>query len=119
MSDWSEGYVADIGYTYGYYLELNPNRIPFALLNHRLAHGEVATACELGFGQGVSTAVHAAASNVQWYGNDFNPAHAAFAQELARVSGSDAKLYDDAFVDFCQRSDLPVFDFIALHGSYI
>ena len=75
MSDWSEGYVADIGYTYGYYLELNPNRIPFALLNHRLAHGEIATACELGLGQGVSTAVHAAASNVQWYGNDFNPAH--------------------------------------------
>ena len=118
MSDWSEGYVSDIGYTYGYYLELNPNRIPFALLNHRLAHGEVVTACELGFGQGVSTAVHAAASNVQWYGNDFNPAHAAFAQELAKISGSDAKLYDDAFVDFCQRSDLPDFDFIALHGIW-
>ncbi len=24
MSDWSAGYVADIGYTFGYYTELNP-----------------------------------------------------------------------------------------------
>lgn len=26
MSDWTSGYVADIGYTYGYYTELNPLR---------------------------------------------------------------------------------------------
>jgi len=26
MSDWTAGYVADIGYTYGYYTELNPLR---------------------------------------------------------------------------------------------
>lgn len=118
MSDWSEGYVSDIGYTYGYYLELNPHRIPFALLNNRLATGEVVTACELGFGQGVSTNIHAAASSVEWYGTDFNPAHAAFAQELANVAESGAKLYDDAFADFCKRSDLPDFDFIALHGIW-
>ena len=26
MTDWTAGYVADIGYTYGYYTELNPLR---------------------------------------------------------------------------------------------
>lgn len=27
MSDWTQGYVAEIGYTHGYYSELNPQRI--------------------------------------------------------------------------------------------
>ena len=26
MSDWNDGYVTDIGYTFGYYAELNPLR---------------------------------------------------------------------------------------------
>lgn len=36
MSDWTSGYVADIGYTYGYYSELNPLRIKLAFFNARL-----------------------------------------------------------------------------------
>lgn len=32
MSDWTGGYVADIGYTHGYYAELSPARARFALL---------------------------------------------------------------------------------------
>lgn len=41
---------------------------------------EVGSACELGFGQGMSANLHAAASVVQWSGTDFNPAQAAFAR---------------------------------------
>ena len=37
MSDWTDGYVADIDYTYGYYPELNPLRARLALLNKGLA----------------------------------------------------------------------------------
>ena len=33
MTDWTAGYVADIGYTYGYYTELNPLRVRLAFLN--------------------------------------------------------------------------------------
>ena len=33
MTDWTSGYVADIGYTYGYYPELNPLRAKLALTN--------------------------------------------------------------------------------------
>ena len=118
MTDWTSGYVADIGYTYGYYTELNPLRIQLAFLNAGLVPPTVGTACELGFGQGMSANIHAAASVVQWSGTDFNPSQAAFAQELAAASGSGACLFDDAFADFCTRSNLPDFDFISLHGIW-
>ena len=118
MSDWTAGYVADIGYTYGCYTELNPLRVRLAFLNAGLAYPEIGTACELGFGQGVSVNFHAAASMTQWHGTDFNPSQAALAQELANVSGSGAKLYDDAFADFTHRSDLPDFDYIGIHGIW-
>ena len=117
MSDWTSGYVADIGYTYGYYQELNPARIKLAFLNAGLVPPKCGTACELGFGQGVSVNIHAAASDASWYGTDFNPAQAGFAQELATVSGADAQLFDESFEEFCSR-DLPEFDFIGLHGIW-
>lgn len=37
MNDWTAGYVADIGYTFGYYTELNPLRVKPAFLNAGLA----------------------------------------------------------------------------------
>lgn len=118
MSDWTAGYVADIGYTFGYYSELNPLRVRLAFINRGLVCPESGTACELGFGQGLSTNLHAAASVTEWHGTDFNPAQAGFAQELSAVSGSGAKLYDEAFADFADRADLPEFDYIGLHGIW-
>ena len=118
MSDWTAGYVADIGYTYGYYTELNPALVRLAFLNAGLAFPNMGTACELGFGQGLSANIHAAASLTSWHGTDFNPAQAGFAQELAQVSGNGAKLYDEAFAEFCTRNDLPDFDYIGLHGIW-
>lgn len=118
MTDWTAGYVADIGYTYGYYTELNPLRVRLAFLNAGLQPPAMGAACELGFGQGVSANLHAAASVVQWHGTDFNPAQAGFAQELARVAESGAQLFDEAFDQFCSRPDLPEFDYIGLHGIW-
>ena len=116
MTTWTSGYVADIGYTYGYYTELNPARIRLALTANGLAFPEIGAACELGFGQGVSTNIHAAASRVSWWGTDFNPSQAGFAQELSAASG--AQVFDQSFAEFCSRTDLPEFDFIALHGIW-
>ncbi len=118
MSDWTAGYVADIGYTYGYYAEINPLRVRLAFLSAGLVPPEIGTACELGFGQGMSANLHAAASVVQWHGTDFNPSQAGFAQELARVSGSGIRLFDEAFEAFCHRPELPEFDYIGLHGIW-
>jgi len=118
MIDWTSGYVADIDYTYGYYGELNPLRMKILFLNLGLVAPKFGTACELGFGQGLSTNIHAAASTTSWYGTDFNPAQASFAQHLAGVANAGAKLYDEAFADFASRTDLPDFDFIGLHGIW-
>lgn len=118
MSDWTGGYIADIAYTYGYYNELNPQRIKLAFLKAGIAFPAYGTACELGYGQGVSTNLHAAASITQWHGTDFNPTQAGFAQQIAAASGAQIDLRDDTFSDFCNDSKLPQFDFIGLHGIW-
>ena len=118
MKDWTAGYVADVGYTYGYYSELNPARVPLALLSAGLASPRIETACELGFGQGLSVNLHAATSLSHWTGTDFNPAQASFAQELALQSASACQLFDQSFEQFCSRVDLPEFDYIGLHGIW-
>lgn len=118
MTDWTAGYVADVGYTFGYYNELNPIRAKLAFLNKGLVVPEFGTACELGFGQGISANFHAAASQTTWHGTDFNPAQAAFAQELAVAAGAGAQLHDLSFEEFAVRSDLPDFDYIGLHGIW-
>ena len=118
MNDWTAGYVADIGYTFGYYTELNPQRVRLAFLNQGLVFPQMGAACELGFGQGLSANIHAAASETEWHGTDFNPSQAGFAQELACASGAGARLFDEAFADFANRADLPDFDYIGLHGIW-
>lgn len=118
MSNWTSGYVAEIGYTYGYYKELNPLRVTLAFLNAGLVPPEFTSACELGIGQGVSANIHAAGSATKWCGNDFNPSQACFAQSLANQSNVGAKFYDDSFAEFFLREDLPNFDYIGLHGIW-
>jgi SAM-dependent methyltransferase len=123
MSEWTAGYVADIGYTYGYYAELNPLRTRWALLNAGLEPpaglmAQGSTACELGFGQGLSINTHAAASRTEWWGTDFNPSQAAFAHSLASASGAAVRLFDDSFEEFAKRADLPDFDTIGVHGIW-
>lgn len=116
--DWTSGYVADIGYTYGYYGELNPLLIKLAFATCGYAYPEVKNACELGFGQGISINIHASASSISWTGTDFNPAQAGFAQELAKLSENKGQLFDDSFAQYCNRDDLPDFDYIGLHGIW-
>jgi hypothetical protein len=116
---WNAGYVTDVNYTFGYYPELSADRAVYALTSAGFRAPIVQNACELGFGQGMSVAIHAATQpNVQWWGTDFNPTQAAFAQELVSKSGASAKLFDEAFAEFCARDDLPEFEFIALHGIW-
>ena len=117
MNDTADGYRTDIDYTYSYHSELNPLRLRLAFLNAGRPAPAVTAACELGFGQGVSLAIHAAASAVRWHGTDINPAHTGFARSLAAASGAEIGLHSDSFVDFSAR-DLPMFDYIGLHGVW-
>jgi SAM-dependent methyltransferase len=79
------------------------------------------TYCELGCGQGFTTNLLAAANpHIQFYANDFNPAHTAGARRLAKQAGlTNVNFYDDTFAEFLDRPHLPEsFDTIALHGVY-
>ena len=118
MSDWSAGYVSELGYTYGYYEELNTNRVDLCLINKGFQPPSITHALELGFGQGISVNIHAAASDVAWTGTDFNPSQANFARQLASQSGAKATLHDASFQEFLANDDTPEFQFIGLHGIW-
>lgn len=114
-----QDHTATLDYQTTYFCELNPARLQLMLANQRLrARGAVLHACELGYGTGLSSVIHAAASNIHWWGTDYNPAHAQWAHDLAGQGGVSVNLVDQSFQDFCQRGDLPDFDFIALHGVW-
>ena len=117
---WSDGYFTELTYTHGYYPELNPATLRLACLCHGVdPHlGEAPTYLELGFGQGVSINIHAAASAGSYWGTDFNPAQTASARKMATASGSEIRLFDESFEEFARRDDLPDFDIIALHGIW-
>lgn len=121
MSDaWNEGYFTDEGYTYSYSREINPVFLRYCLLLRGFASLETTDGyhCELGFGQGVSINIHAAANPGSWVGTDFHPGQAAHANALATTWNSDAQLYDDSFEQLLARHDLPQFDSISLHGIW-
>jgi SAM-dependent methyltransferase len=121
MTTWTSGYVADLGYTHGFYRELTPELIRFVALAKSIQAGSSLTYCELGCGQGFSANLLAAANpHIQVYATDFNPAQIAGASALATEAGtSNVHFFDHAFEQFGDEPSLPAqFDVIALHGIY-
>ncbi len=117
MSDsWNQGYVTDIGYTFGYYEEMNPIRVNYLLNYCGLKSAQFNNGFELGIGQGISINVHSLTTGMKWYGNDFNPDQAQFARELAQITG--AEISDNSFEDVAGDMALPQFDYICLHGIW-
>jgi len=114
----TDSYRVTIPYIRDYQAELNPLRARLVLLRAGVRPPVIGAACELGYGQGMSLAIHAAASAVAWYGTDFNPAHAAIARRLATASGTAVSVSDEPFARYGSRTDLPDFDFIGLHGVW-
>lgn len=118
MSARAEGYVEEIPYTYGYHPEIAPANMAFALSLAGVEAPKVRTACELGFGQGVSLAVNAVAGDAHWFGNDLLPEHVAHARALVADTSAKITLTTETFAEFCDRDDLPLFDYVALHGVW-
>jgi len=118
--EWTSGYVSEIDYTHGYYREMNPAHLRFALISRGFAPPPASDIryLELGFGQGLSLNMHAAANRGQFWGTDFNPAQAANAQALAAATGNGAHILDDGFAELLARDDLPQFDYICAHGVW-
>lgn len=114
-----EGYFTQIDYMPGYFRQLNPRHVDFALLVEGLDTLPPGPCCELGFGQGVSLALHAAGDSARaWWGTDLMPTHARHAQQLVDATGVPATVAGQDFADFFARDDLPQFAFIALHGVW-
>ncbi len=123
MAEWTQGYVSDIPYTFGFYREMVPTLQRVALINRGFTAPETEAPfnyCELGSGNGLTLNILAAAHpQAQFYGTDFNPLHIANAQQLAGAAGlENAHYFDESFLEFVERDDLPPFDFIGLHGIY-
>ena len=72
MSEWEAGSIDGIAYTYGYCDELDPLRLRLPLLQSGLAPPALRTACELGFGHGVSVNIEPDRSGIQT--RDITPA---------------------------------------------
>jgi SAM-dependent methyltransferase len=120
--DWSHGYVIDQPYTEGFYRELAPSWLNYvAAVNGchpRPIEGEF-TYLELGCGLGQSTNVLAACyPQARFYGVDFNPAHIANAELMAREAGIGNVRFLERGFDELDSVELPEFDFIGLHGIY-
>jgi SAM-dependent methyltransferase len=113
--------MSEIEYIHGYYFELSPVHATQVL---RLAGFSRPGGTgrrrylELGYGLGLAANIHAAATDLEIWGTDFNSSHAAHARELAAEGETGAILFDLSFAELLDRRDLPQFDMIALHGIW-
>ena len=126
MNDWTQGYVSDIEYLPGFYVEQTPAHLDAACLlrgvEPPVEDGAPFAYCELGCGVG-ETALTVAAANPQAevWGFDFNPAHIARGRALAAAGAvGNIRLEEASFEDLAAggQPDLPLFDYITLHGVW-
>ncbi len=120
--DWSDGYVTDLGYTHGYYKELNP-----LLQSYSLAAGgreapdikKPFVKVELGCGYGLSALIEAATfPHAQIFALDFNANHITWAKRIAKEAQLDNVTFFDASFADLQNLPIPMSDFIGLHGVW-
>lgn len=121
--DWTGGYVADIGYTAGFFRQTTPSHMAFAALTIGRSPGRAlkpARVLELGFGQGFGLALLAAANpDVTFEGCDFNPDHAAHAHRLIETAGlANIAVTEASFEDAAARGGDNNVDVIAMHGIF-
>jgi SAM-dependent methyltransferase len=121
MTGWAAGYVADVGYTTGFYPETAPSHMAFAALATGRAPGRALAprrVLELGFGQGFGLALLAAANpDVAFEGYDFNPEHVAHARRLIAGAGlENLTVSETGFEEAAARGGDNDVDVIATHG---
>jgi len=120
--DWGQGYITELEYTSNFYRELSPHHLQFSALSKQIAIPSVVSPfnyLELGCGNGVT--INALAVNhpkSQFWGLDFNPSHIVNAQEQARLANIENSQFFDLSFEETLDQDLPVMDFIVLHGIY-
>jgi predicted O-methyltransferase YrrM len=125
---WTSGYVADIAYTEGFYIQQSPARMALACLSGNVAvdlpePDEPASYLELGCGCGIG-ALLTAASNPAWRVTaiDYNPAHITIGTRLARTARIDNIRFLEADLSQLATSTeadaIPAADFVSMHGVW-
>jgi hypothetical protein len=115
----SAGYGADVAYLRTFSRNLAPPRLRAvaALNGFAPPPAEEFDYCELGAGNGDTTATLAAAHpRARFVGVDVMPEHVAFASGLARRGGLGNVTFLERDFEDLVASDLPPFDFITAHG---
>ncbi|OYX82800.1 MAG: methylase, partial [Azorhizobium sp. 35-67-5] len=125
MTSWASGYVSDIEYLPGLYVEQAPGHMVLACLINGMAPPDLSgafTYCELGCGQGVTANVVAASNpSARVVAVDFNPAHIARARASAKAAGlTNVEFLELSFEEMLdpQKATLPDFDVVTLHGVW-
>lgn len=120
MAEEFDGYVTATPYTHVYYPESAPARLQLAAFNRSVAFpsSRPLRYLELGYGNGVSLNINAAASPGEYWGVDINPAHAAHTNALAALSGAGPRILNESFEQLLERPDLPEFDVIVALGVW-
>jgi SAM-dependent methyltransferase len=118
---WTAGYNNSVAYTNGYFQEQSPSFLNACLAMQRVTppSGTTFTYCELGSGQGLTSLILAATHpEGEFYACDFNPVHVLSALSIrdeARLPN--LTLLENSFSELAdERVDLPLFDYITLHG---
>jgi hypothetical protein len=125
---WTSGYVADIAYIEGFYVQQSPARMALACLLGNVAADlpepdDDASYLELGCGCGIGALVTAAA-NPRWQVTaiDYNPAHIAIGTNLARAARLDNIRFMEAdlagLATSGQADAIPQADFVTMHGLW-
>jgi SAM-dependent methyltransferase len=119
-----DGYVNDVPYMDNVWSDHAPGHLRFKALAHGAGAPDIDRFAylDLGCGTGLGTTVYAALyPNAQFVGIDASPAHIARAQTFARDVGvTNVRFIESSFQDMLARppADLPLFDFVVLHGVY-
>ncbi len=120
---WREGYIADVAYTSGVYIELAPAHLSACALLGGVRAPDPARPfryLELGCGTGMGLCLLAAANpHAEFVGVDFNPAHVAFAERLIEQAGlTNARVVEASFADVAASDAFGRFDYAVAHGVW-
>ena len=122
---WREGYVADVAYTSGVYLETAPAHLSACALLGGTRAPDASRPfryLELGCGTGMGVCMLAAANpHAQFVGVDFNPTHVAAAEALIAAAGLDnVRVEEASFADLAgaRGEALGRFDYAVAHGVW-
>jgi len=125
MEEWGGGYVTDIEYVDGFYVDQSPRWMTLtATLNgvHAPDFSGRFAYCELGCGRGVTSSILAAVHpQGQFHAIDFHPAHIAFARDQVLSAGlGNLAFHELSFADLAGPAGdaLPMFDAITMHGVW-